>query len=603
MGVTTSRARFGIVTGIALVAVLAAVAAARVEADLRYAKAEKIEQAISGGERAINAAEQAKSAAERAKQLIPGKSETGQNVTPQAAQPAATAQQPASPPAPAPTSSQPAGAAPAAAPTPAAPAPAPGAPTTAPAAPAAPANVYARIDQITATPAEWPAVKLYVSVFDLQGRSVKGLQAGDFVVDEGGAAAKPVDVKSFAESREGMAVLLVLDASGSMRGPPFRDAKRGVNSFLSVLGPGDQAGLMVLHDQVQLPISYTTKIEDVKAKVDETEATAKITLLYDGLIKAIEEVAARAAALPARRVIVVMSDGRDEGSTKKLEDVRDAALAANVPIYSVGFTRVGPQYLPNLRRLSELTGGAYFDARASAQLSEIYARLFEHLKSLYVVTHRVTAIKPDGQSHPLSVRVTVQGAEAAAPRRSFLAPLVAVAVPPTATPVEVVKPPRRLWWPIVLAAIIALLVVAVIAVVLWRRRGAPAPVVRTCAGCGQAVQPDWVECRYCNTKVPPEPVFGRLIVSSGPGKGSTFALSSSLNTIGLGEENQIALKAAGVAPQHAGIAVSNKQYELTDYGSETGTYVNGVRVTQRFLKNQDVLRIGAVELVFEMARR
>ena len=181
-----------------------------------------------------------------------------------------------------------------------------------------------------------------------------------------------------------------------MRGRPFDDAKRGLTSFLSVLGPADQAALMVLHDQVQIPLSFTSKIEDVKAKVEETQATAKITLLYDGLATAVDEIVARSTQLPARKVIVVMSDGRDEGSTKTLEDVRDRALAANVPIYSVGFTRVGPKYLPNLKRISELTGGLYLDARASAELSAVYARIFEHLKSLYVITLGAKTMAADG---------------------------------------------------------------------------------------------------------------------------------------------------------------------------------------------------------------
>src|SRR5262245_38722899 len=195
-------------------------------------------------------------------------------------------------------------------------------PATAPAAeaPAAvkPPNVYARIAQIAAAPAEWPTITLYVSVFDLQGRPIKGLEVGDFMVDEQGTATKPLSAKPFADVDTGTGIVLVLDASGSMRGQPFREAKRGVNSFLSLLGPKDRAALMVLHDEVRLDAPFTEKIDDVKAKVDEIEATAKITLLYDGLAKALDEIVARSSVIPTRKAIIVMSDGRDEGSTKKL---------------------------------------------------------------------------------------------------------------------------------------------------------------------------------------------------------------------------------------------------------------------------------------------
>ena len=455
-----------------------------------------------------------------------------------------------------------------------------------------------RIDQIAAPAADWPAIRLYVSVYDLQNRPLRGLQASNFVVDERGVPRTDVTVKTFAESQEGMAVLLVLDASGSMRGKPFQDAKRGVISFLSVLGPQDQAALLLLHDEVQLPASFTSRIEDVKGKVEEAEATAKVTLLYDGLAKAVEEVVARGSALPARRVIVAMSDGRDEGSARKLEDVRDLALAANVPIYSVGFTRVGPRHLPNLRRISELTGGLYLDARASTELSEVYARIFEHLKNLYVITFRAQAITGDGQRHALGLKVVMPGGEAEAVRRTFDAP--AVSQPDAPTPPAPVTT-RRLW-PYLLAAALILVGLAVALVLLRRRRAPVGAAMRACAGCGQLLQPEWTACRHCNTVVP-SATYGRLVVLNGADKGSTFPLAATMNTIGLGEENQIVLTGNGIARQHAGITISDKQYELRDYGSETGTYVNGSRVTHRLLRDNDVVRVGDVEVVFEMARR
>jgi len=400
--------------------------------------------------------------------------------------------------------------------------------------------------------------------------------------------------------------LLVLDASGSMRGRPFDDAKRGLTSFLSVLGPADQAALMVLHDQVQIPLSFTSKIEDVKAKVEETQATAKITLLYDGLATAVDEIVARSTQLPARKVIVVMSDGRDEGSTKTLEDVRDRALAANVPIYSVGFTRVGPKYLPNLKRISELTGGLYLDTRASGELSEVYARIFEHLRSLYVITLGAKTMAADGQRHPLGVKVVLNGAEADAAKRLVDVPLVKTGIARLVLPQQQQQQPptpfyRRLWF---LGRIAAVVVLGVIGgIVAFRPKRAPGPVVRTCIGCGQVVQPDWVECLYCNTKVPPAATFGRLIVRNGANQGLEYPLAAVTNTLGLAQENHVVLTGVGISKLHAQISVNDKKYELTDSGSETGTYVNGVRITQRFLRNRDVVRIGDVELIFEMASR
>jgi VWFA-related protein len=574
------RRRIGVPTLLVVFAVCVVAAAVAGPLDARpvrnqYAQLQKIEEALSNTERA-------RSAVERGKQLIeqlPGRSDAVP-APPGASQPpvdATATQVPA-----------PGGVA--------GPAPSPASP------PAKPAELYARIDQIVAASSAWPLVKLYVSVYDLQNRPIKGLQAANFLVDELGTPRQDVEVKTFAESGEAMAVLLVLDASGSMRGRPFQDAKRGVTSFLSVLSPMDQAALMVLHDEVQIPVSFTSKIEDVKGKVDEAQATAKITLLYDGLASGVDEIVARGTQLPARRLIIVMSDGRDEGSAKTLEDVRDRALAANVPVYSVGFTRVGPKYLPNLRRISELTSGLYLDARASGDLAEVYARIFEHLKSLYVVAFPAKTLVADGQRHPIGVKVAWNGAEAASAKRLIDVPVVRARLP-LSVPAAVAPSPfyRRLWFMALVGTVILLSIVG--GIVAWRKKSAPGPVVRSCIGCGQVVQAEWVECLYCNTKVPPAATFGRLIVRTGANQGLEYPLAALTNAIGVGQENHVVLTGIGISKQHAQITVLDKKYELIDLGSETGTYVNGVRVTQRFLRNRDVLRVGDVELVFEMGSR
>jgi Inner membrane component of T3SS, cytoplasmic domain len=299
-----------------------------------------------------------------------------------------------------------------------------------------------------------------------------------------------------------------------------------------------------------------------------------------------------------------MSDGRDEGSTKTLEDVRDRALAANVPIYSVGFTRVGPKYLPNLKRISELTGGLYLDARASGDLSEVYARIFEHLKSLYVITLGAKTMAADGQRHPLGVKVVVSGAEADAAKRLVDVPLIKTGIARLVLPSPSIPPVpfyRRLWFLSLVAAVVILGVIG--GVLAFRRKPAPGPLVRTCIGCGQAVQPDWVECLYCNTKVQPAATFGRLVVRNGENQGLEYPLAALTNTLGMAQENHVVLTGIGISKLHAQISVNDKKYELTDSGSETGTYVNGVRITQRFLRNRDVVRIGDVELIFEMASR
>jgi hypothetical protein len=83
----------------------------------------------------------------------------------------------------------------------------------------------------------------------------------------------------------------------------------------------------------------------------------------------------------------------------------------------------------------------------------------------------------------------------------------------------------------------------------------------------------------------------------------TFRLASRASSIGRGEGSDIRLVSPRVSQRHAVVHVEQTGYRLQDCDSANGTFVNGVRVSERMLEEGDRIRIGELELVFHAEPR
>jgi hypothetical protein len=100
---------------------------------------------------------------------------------------------------------------------------------------------------------------------------------------------------------------------------------------------------------------------------------------------------------------------------------------------------------------------------------------------------------------------------------------------------------------------------------------------------------------------PPASYFAKLTVRSGPVHGRRFYITEETTTIGKDANNAIILKDGTVSKRHAGIRIKDgKRYEVHDFGSSNGTFVNERRVAKQFLKDGDVIKLGETEMIFSL---
>jgi len=273
-----------------------------------------------------------------------------------------------------------------------------------------------RIDEVSRV----DLVNLYVTVRDRSGKLVQGLEKSDFSVLENG---KPQQITHFSSERRRLIVALVLDASLSMKGERIESAREAAARFLEKLAPEDRAMAFSFNNDVRLVHEETSDFAALASSLSSCEAVGG-TALYDALYR----VADRLAPLEGRKVVVLLSDGRDEaesglepGSLHTLEEALDRTLRSEVILYAVGIGKgldkemdfYGRRSLSSiLDQISSGTGGRAIFLKHPGQLREAFEDIGEELRRQYSLAYTSSAPRHDGSWRELKVSVARPGLKA-----------------------------------------------------------------------------------------------------------------------------------------------------------------------------------------------
>ena len=123
------------------------------------------------------------------------------------------------------------------------------------------------------------------------------------------------------------AVVLVLDASGSMRGAALAAAKQAATSFVGALPAAVPVGLVTFADTASVEVPPTTNRGRITAAVASITASGD-TALYDAI-------AAAAAVDADAKTLVVLSDGGDTASAADLTAVVTQVAASGSRVEAI----------------------------------------------------------------------------------------------------------------------------------------------------------------------------------------------------------------------------------------------------------------------------
>ena len=134
----------------------------------------------------------------------------------------------------------------------------------------------------------------------------------------------------------------------------------------------------------------------------------------------------RLKRIPGRKVVVVLSDGRDEnnpgtapGSLRTLADVSRTLADTDATIFTIG---LGPKVDTGLlTKLATESGGEAYFPQDVAQLEGDYARVVENLRRRYVISYTSTNSTRDGKWRKVEIGTGVQNT-AVMSRGGYFAP-------------------------------------------------------------------------------------------------------------------------------------------------------------------------------------
>ena len=220
-----------------------------------------------------------------------------------------------------------------------------------------------------------------------------------------------------------VAVILAVDTSGSMLDfDNIVRARAAADNFARAMKPGTRMGVVAFSSRPRTEQNLTSDQAQVRAAISRLEAQGD-TALYDAVVQA----SGLLAKEQGQRNLVVLSDGRDEGSTAKLTDAVAAATKANVTIYTIGLNVPNrPQDQEALRKLAGTERRAV-EANSGDALKGLLGDVGRELASQYVVDIAL----PSGLGSEVDFRLKVRanGAEGEYRNREFL--LGPQASPPT----------------------------------------------------------------------------------------------------------------------------------------------------------------------------
>jgi Ca-activated chloride channel homolog len=263
-------------------------------------------------------------------------------------------------------------------------------------------------------------VPIYATVIDPTGRLVPDLTQADFEVFDNN---KPIPISSFDASVQPVSVVVAVDLSGSMT-LVIDLAKDAAETFCVRLLPLDRARIVGFDDKVRFSPQFTSDRDALIRYIRSDMQFGNGTHLWDALYASIDALKSEAS----RKVVLTLSDGDDYGSNLGDGDVLDSAQRNDVMIYGVGLRNryrggVNGAWVTsapdkNLKRLTQHTGGGYFELTRATELNTTFTRVADELHRQYLIG--VSPAVMDGKTHLLDVRAKLPGMTVRA-RKSYVA--------------------------------------------------------------------------------------------------------------------------------------------------------------------------------------
>ncbi len=269
-------------------------------------------------------------------------------------------------------------------------------------------------------------VSILASVRDKKGTLIPTLEKNDFTVLEDG---KQQTIKYFTRETDlPLTIGLLVDVSGSQRNLINIEQSAASQFFAQVLRKKDLAFLMMFGEESELLQDYTSSPRLLTQGLQELRVSSGVqgihpgpvptiggprgTVLYDAVYLAAHD---KLQGEVGRKVIVVITDGVDQGSKLSINEAMEAAQKADAVIYSIDYSDPGAYGFGfglggggegALRKMSEETGGHVYKVDRKHPLNQVFQELQDEMRSQYMIGYTPTNEARNGSYRKLEIKLS-----------------------------------------------------------------------------------------------------------------------------------------------------------------------------------------------------
>jgi Ca-activated chloride channel family protein len=274
-------------------------------------------------------------------------------------------------------------------------------------------TIHKRVDEVNV---------LFIAT-DKHGKFVRDLNQADFAILDD--HKPPQSIINFRRETDlPLHLGLLIDVSGSVHSR-FEFEQDAAISFLqhSIRAGFDKAFIVGFNNKSQLSQDFTDDVKLLSAGVHKLNDGGG-TALYDAVYRACKDKFLKdRPEHPARKAIVIVSDGEDNQSEYTRAQAIEMAQRAEVIIYAIstddsGLILRGDK---NLEQLAEATGGRAFFPFKMKDITRSYAAIEDELRSQYIVSYKPADFDADGRFRSIQISALKKDLQVRA-RKGYFAP-------------------------------------------------------------------------------------------------------------------------------------------------------------------------------------
>ena len=457
-----------------------------------------------------------------------------------------------------------------------------------------------------------PNIDIYFSLRAGSGLPITGLQLENCNVSLNNTIPPftKAEIKSFKDGKKSIGVLFLFPTAKNYVEEIF-GIRVFVYNAIQILRPLDYVGA-VGYDSSARDYGWHTGTGGLSTIAKQITETQNSEVIEPDLFAALPVGARALKDLQgvSQKYLVIISDaegavvGDPAKATNEVRKFNDNMKENNITPIVIAYNPDGIDTITYKRWLTAIAQhGIYLEAGTTRDLNATGSKISDILYKQYIYSATID-LKQDfwleEGRYPLDLNVKTNDGDFKASTRVLWPKLT--------------KDRTWLWITIGSLAFFILLVIVVVIIIKKRARDEdeyfePVQTEATCSTCGKII-PQLLygyTGEFCLSGGLPDcpyyqmPDKGKIQITKGTMADTTFFIKQEITTIGSNKENSVYLNDPSVSRRHAAVRTDEgRRYEIRDFGSANGTYVNNDRTDRKFLRDGDLIRFGTVETVFKL---